>query len=395
MENKLDISHLSSGCYDAICFSGEITISTLLPVTAELNQYTSNILSRNMVVDLNEATTIDSNGIRMLINLDKKAKTNKCNFYIMNPSEHVKNILENTNMNKVFSIIDSYDKLESKIQKNIFDMYLPYTKEENGLHRLHCSCSVCGSLEVSGYLIDLNAYNWRWHHDDPFPTAYTKDKDELFDVFGHMPIVCTECYMASIRMSDFNILDKNDSIVFKSNFNDESKNLLSKSIKKRKKMVESEFKVDETFIVNPREDDTKYKAYELAELCIRTVSILNKNATPFEIGYLNYMAIQYAKQNKKEEYINNCRTWFTQTLQREEEISSYERVVSNFVLLVAELNLNKKKDAAQRYSDLKTIIDSLPSSSSDEGLHNPNFWFKQADFIWNKEIKAQSDAVRI
>ncbi len=395
IDTELKISHITSANYDIICFQGEISVSTLIPVTPKLNAFTTLKQPKDLVFDLSEATSIDSSGIRLIINVDKKVKAGNKKFYILKPHETVLNILNSTNMTKVFTIIDSHETLEKQIQTSIYETYLPYATEEDGFRKLRCSCAVCGSLDVIGYLVDQNSLNWRWVEDDPFPAAYDKSNDTPVEVFGILPIVCRECYMTSIRIADFNILSEDNSVAIKSSLQDESKNLLAKAIKKRKKMMETAEIIPDDFFLLPRTKDALFKIYELAEFCIRTISVLCINATPFEVGYYNYLAIRFAELNAKEVYINNCRTWFTQALQRKEELSSYERALSYFILLVADLNLDKKKEASRFFSELSNLVKELPPDVSTEGINNPAFWHKQAEYIWKKEIEAQSDALKV
>ncbi len=394
-EVELQISHITSAQYEILCFQGEISVSTLLPVTPRLNALTTLKHPKDLVFDLSDVPSIDSSGIRLLINVDKKMKSINKHFFILQPSESVLNTLENTNMTKVFTIIDSHATLEKQIQTNTYEKYSPYATEEDGLHKLRCSCAICGSHDVVGYLFDQNAFTWKWVDDDPFPTAYSISNDEPFNLFGMLPIVCLECFMTSIRIQDFNILDEDETVAIKSTLQDESKNLLSKTIKKRKKMMETEMAIPDDFFYYPRANEAQFKAYELAEFCIRTISVLNINATPFEVGYHNYLIIQFAEQNLKEQYINNCRTWFTQALQSAEELSSFERALSYFVLFVANLNLDRKKEASQFITELSNLDGSLPATISDEGYNSPAFWHKQAGYIWKQEIEAQSTSMKV
>lgn len=394
MTRELKLSHSSSRYFDTFIFEGDMSITSLITVKAELNAYTSRHVVKNLVLDFSGTTHIDSSGIRLIINLKKKIETFKRNLYILKPSEKVLSILEDTNMNKILTVINSIEDLERQILSGLYETYLPYTIKEGELRKIQCSCVVCGSREVIGYLFNLNSSDWRWIEDIPFPMSFDKESDKQIDYFGLSPIVCHECFMASIRITDFNICN-NESIVIKSTLTDDSKNLLAKSIKKRKKMMELDITYGDNFFQNPRDKIAIYKAYELAEFCTRTVSVMKKDATPFDVGFLNYLAIQYAITNMKDIHINNCRTWFTQALHKPEELSTFELAVSYFVLIVANLNLGKKKEASELYSDYSTMIENLSSSVPSEGFTSPAFWYKQIEVIWEREIEEQSRVIKL
>ena len=390
----MKLSHTSALHYDTFHFKGEMSVAALIPITAELNAYTNKSTIKNLVIDLSGAKHIDSSGIRLIINLKKKMESRNRQLYLFKPSPEVLSIFEETNIQKILNIVDSIEELERQILSGLYETYLPFTEEENGLRRLRCSCVVCGSKDVIGYLFNENSFDWRWHEDDPFPVVFDKEREQPVNFFGLYPIVCTECFMASIRIKDFNVLGEN-AVAIKSSLTDESKNLLAKSIKKRKKMMELDITYGDNFFQNPRDNLAIYKAYELAEFCARTVSVMKKDATPFDVGYLDYLAIQFADSSLKEIHINNCRTWFTQAMSRPEELSTFALGVGYFVLIVANLNLDKKKEASNLYSDFQTMVENMPSSVPSEGFTSPAFWYKQIEVIWEREIEEQSKAMKV
>jgi|GEM_PF-1050060 len=394
MEKDLKVTHTPALHYDTFSLEGKMTVSSLIPITAELNMYTGSDQPKDLVLDLSKADYIDSSGIRLIINLKKKMELRNQKFYLLKPSENVQNILTETKIIQVFDVINSTDDLENSILTSIYERYLPHTEEIDGLHKLNCSCEVCGSREVIGYLLDQNAYEWRWLDDNPFPSAFEKGKDAPFDFFSLVPVVCTECYMASIRVTDFNIVS-NGTVAIRSTLCDQSKNLLVKAIKRRKKMMEIDTTVGENFFLHPREKIALYKAYELAEFCARTISVVKKANMPFEVGYLNYLAIRYAQSDQKEMFINNCRTWFTQALSKADELSLFELAMSYFVLVVSDLNLFKKKDASKLLADFGTLIKGLPPNVPTKGFNSPQFWYSQVLKIWDKEIEAQSRTMSV
>lgn len=381
--------------YDIFSLSDALNIASIISITSELSHHIETMKGKDLVLDLSAVSFIDSSGVRFLLNLKKKMEAKKKKLYLLQPSETVRNVLSHTNVDKVFSLLDSSETLEKRISANIYDQYLPYTnQDETGFNRLNCSCSVCGSKTIVAYLLDQNSFDWKWVEDDPFPAAFKKGENERFDFYGHLPIVCQDCYMVSIRMSDFNIID-NEGVVIKSTLPEEARHQLSKSIKKRKKMVDIPEDSEGKHFVFPRNTEAKYHSYVLAEFCSRSISLVKKATTPFMIGYLNYLAISYAETKQKDEYINNCRTWFTQAISESESLTAAEQVISYFVLMIADMNLNKRKEAAQAYNDLTALMQTLPSSLSADGITSPLFWYSQAKLIWEKEIKMKSQAFHL
>lgn len=389
MSNELIISSSSSLTYNIFSINGNITISSLVPVTGTLNIQISSGAAKDLVLDLSDVEYIDSSGIRLFLNIKKKIESKNRKFYLLKPSEAVVAILKETNLDKIIKILDSSETLEKQASNDIFNTYYPYTRDDNGLRRLNCSCPICGSKEVTGYLLNQNTYDWKWINDDPFPLAYESDKNIQFNYFGLLPIICTECYMSSIRLSDFNIIS-DDKVAIKSKLHDVSKDLLIKSIKKRKKMMDINITIGDNYFQNPRESNSIFKAYELAEFCIRSISVSKTDATPFEVGFLSYLCIQYANKKEKDTFINNCRTWFTQALMNPNELTISEQIISHFILLISNLNLDKKKEASDSYTAFSEYMNSISQKTIDSGLSSPSFWYNQGEVIWKKYIEEQS-----
>ena len=160
-------------------------------------------------------------------------------------------------------------------------------------------------------------------------------------------------------------------------------------------MMELGITFGDNFFQHARDNLAVYKAYELAEFCARTISVMKKDATPFDVGYLNYLAIRYAEPHLKDIHINNCRTWFTQAMHKASDLSIFELAICHFVLVVADLNLGKKKEASTLFADFGTMVKELPPSVPSEGFTSPAFWYKQIEVIWEKEIEEQSKAMKI
>lgn len=390
----MPVPTVSLGSYDIFQIAEELRVGTLVDITAQLNKHLEICHNRSVVLDFSGTQMLDSSAIRFLINLNKRLDENKQGFFILKPSPEVMNILQSVNLTKVLTIYQDCLELEHTLAANRYARFLPFTENEDGVRRISCSCAACGSTSVIGYLIDENNFDWRWEADNPFPLSYDKTTTKFLDAFSLLPIVCQDCYMCSLDISLFNILS-GGAIAIKSKLDDGSKLLLSKSIKKRKKMMEAEVGAGDDFFNHPRQQNAAYSSYILAESCARSVSIGKKEADPFTIGFMNYMAIKYSTTEDRDSLIDNCRTWLSQILTDRSRYTTIQLAKTYFMLIVVNLDMKKSKEAGQ----LKTMFEDLIKNLSDEttvaGLNSPRFWYKQATLIWNMEIKNQTAALKV
>jgi hypothetical protein len=253
---------------------------------------------------------------------------------------------------------------------------------------------VCGSDKVIGYLLDANLYEWRWQGEDPFPISYVAGSDRSFDLFSLQPIVCLDCFMCATDIAFFNCT-KDGAIVTKSILDENSKLLLSKSIKKRKKMVETEIAVGDKTFDHPRNQLVNFLCYQLAESCARSISLNKKTSNSFSIAYMNYLMIKYAAAERRNEYVDNCRTWFSQVIAEKENYNHLQLSMANFVLVVTNLTLHKIKEAGQIHQVFKDQIESIPVCIDPHSFQSPVFWFNQASAIWQKEISSRTKEMQI
>lgn len=100
-----EITYTTSGDYNIVTFHGDLTIVT---ITSDLKKHLYNG-AKNVIVNLSEVNNIDSRGLSMIIKLKNEIKRRHKHFYILNPSQAVKKVIRETNMNKVLAVIDSLE----------------------------------------------------------------------------------------------------------------------------------------------------------------------------------------------------------------------------------------------------------------------------------------------
>lgn len=380
--------------YNTISFQGSVTLSALPVLTPQLSNYFQNFPPNDLVIDLTDAVSIDSSVIRVFLNLKKRIESSNNRLYLLHPCNEILSLLKDANLDKVLTILFDINELYKINDNNSYNRFLPFTYDEKDLKRLRCSCGACGSPNVVGYLLSPMSYKWEWLENDLYP--YSKDANgNFFDYYSTLPIVCTECYMASIDISHFNLIDETNSIIHKSVLDDKTKLHLSKSSKKRRKMMEAVVLPDNYFFF-PRNRTVSFQVYLLAEMCSKSVAINECGINSFLVGYLNFLALQFSSDSQKDEIINNCRTWLIQVLTESSSFSKLQIAQTYYMLMAVSLMVEKFKDATKYYNDFSSLMNSIPTrDKSQTEVNSPSFWFIKAEMIWKKEIEKKSNAFRM
>lgn len=394
-ENGIVINTSSHVTFDTISLEGDLTITSIINVTAVLSKHISSNRPKDLVLELSKISYMDSSGLRTIVNVNKQLEEKKHKLYIMQPSESVLNILTETNLTNVVEIIENTTALENAESENQFNLLKDFCVEDkDGWYKVNCTCPVCGSNETSSYIINMNDLTWKWEKDDPFPVAILKKTGEHAGYYSMIPNICHECYFTSLEIERFNVVNDLGEVIIKSDVTLEQKNMLLKSVKKRKKMMELNIALGEKFFEYPRERLAVYKIYELAELCTRTIAILRKDMGPFDTGYINFIALRFAEKDLISQHIDNARTWFTQALSKSADLTSTEIAISNFAMMVLNINIGKIKEAGDFYKTMEQLASEIPDTADKSSVNNPGFWFSQAEVIWQKEIKNKTQVFK-
>jgi hypothetical protein len=381
----MDISITHFKTFDVMTANGDLTLNALFNLTSQLSRLMLEHPDRDCALDITNAAIIEPSVVKFFTNAKKRKEEQNGKLFLIKPVESIVSILQSINALDILPMLNSSDELENQAGEKRRSMLLNHTTEENGQHRLKALCPACGSERVAGYLLDLNSYDWKWFEDDPFPISTIKGTEDYFDVFGLLPLICIDCFMASITVSDFTILhDKTP--VSKSTLDENSRHLLSKSIKKRRDIISSRNIDPESAFFNPRNKDTSLIALSMAELCSRTLAVNKKTSDPYTVGFLNYLMIRYAEDDSKDELIDNCRTWFTQSLVQHEPLTPGRLAIAYFVLIVSDINLGKTKEAAIAFNQFTTLAEAQAGEVAVAPFISPKFWYSQAERLWQKDV---------
>ena len=392
----MGIETVSNNGFDIAVLDGALTVSELASLTPALSSLLQEHPQNSIVLDMSKVTSVDASTSRLLQNIKKKMDAANRRLYLLNPDEEQLSQLNPPGSTSPIPVINSISELQENVNLNTFKRYLPYAYEdEGGQLRLRLSCGVCGSSNVFGYLINKNDFEWKWPSEDYFPECVFTESGESFDFFGALPIVCTECLTTSIEIANFNVVDENNTIKYHSTFNDQIKLLLSKTIKKRKKILEEiNVTIGDSFFKYPRNRMATLYCYLLAESCSRIASVNYNDSDMFTVGYLNYIALLYCEKTMKQGLIDNCRTFLTQVVSAPDRYNLIQLAQSYYIIFVSSLSLGKFKDLSKIMENYTDLIEQAGTvSDTPNSLDSPSFWFNRADEIWKNEISSKSSAI--
>ena len=377
--------------YDIIPLSGTVTISTLSTISPELNRHVQSNGGRHVVLDLSLTQHIDSSVIKLLLNLKKRLEEKNREFGILAPAGAVVDLLKITNLDKTLRVVPDLQSFERHLATREAQKLAPFTTGAEGTRRVRMSCPVCGSQEVVGYLVDRSKYAWRWNGDAAFPVASDAVTGQDVDYFSLLPVICGDCYLCATDMRQF-VFTADTERRFPTFVDEPLRVLLAKGVHKRKSLMQTAgVVIGDNFFLYPRNQRAGYLLYLLAENTARTIAMKDP-AFCFQTGFLNYLTINYAFTEQKPMLIDNCRTWLTRAVAAPESLTHLQLAQAYFVLMIANLNVEKKKEAMQMFNACRKLAASLPQHLTLSGVRNPQFWASQCDRIWTAQAEVPAGA---
>jgi len=369
-----------------ISLSDPITIANTTRYAPQLGGFINANPTYNFVLDIAVQSTLDRASRTLFANIAKRVLKDGRQFYLLGATEQVKAELESMQACQGIRYLPDMEAFEKAKNDAFQATYQTYSNPAGpGIRTVNCNCPLCGSDEVSCYMVNHEDIGWTWNGQSLFPTATRTSDEEELDYFSLHPIVCKSCYLATTDIRNFNIT-YNDEIVIKSNLDEKAILHLSKSIAKRKKMMELDIVIKPTFFDFPRSKRSSYQAFQLADSSMRSLLFNENYSTSYQIGYINYMALKYAPEEDMEGLVDNCRTWLTKASQEKEKISHTHKARSFFILLNCALSISKSKEAHAHHKSFTDFMNTISTESPSKGTYyNPRFWYEQAEKIWQAE----------
>lgn len=359
----------------------KLTVTNLPQLSPELSRTVQENPFQHLALDLSHVDTIDSSFLRLCVNLQKRKKEQGKELYVINPSQVVQQVLQDTNLDRVIPIFPNERSLEERLSESFRRTYEPFSIEiDGGILVPSLRCPVCSSQLVSAYLVDLAVLQWEWPGTDPFPVGRDPATEEIVDTLALQPIVCQDCFFASLDITQFDVLNGKD-VAMRTNLTAEEIHQLSKSIKKRRKMMQVGVVLGDHFFDWPRDSLAVYRAYRLAEDCMKTRVNRESANDMFMVGYLNYAAIRYSPPEVRDELVSNCRSWLSRAVSTEPPALPVHRARGYLILVVSALNLEKTQEVTLLWDDFGKMMHSLERGESDNRIDNPWFWYDQCERI--------------
>lgn len=381
----MQLSSTTATC-DVFSLQGELKISQIPTIGPLLTKHIQANPDKDLAIDLAAVNFMDSSGLNLLVNLNKRLTNGRRKLFLVSPSNQIAEMLSTLKLDKILSVVHDREELDSHATAEAYRAYLAYTRAEGNLRRLNCSCPVCGSNVTSGYLVDRQAYGWRWEDAQVFPSSYDRQSGKEIDLDSLLPIVCLDCFLAFTDVSFFDIIE-GDQPVFPSCLDERGKQLLQKALKRRKDTMDIDVVVGDTFFDPPRTPTATHLAYLLAAHSARAIADHDGHTNACTVMWLHCMGLKYAPESKRNEQRENCRAWIAQILGSGSQLTALQKAQANYMLMNITLGLGRTRDAQSAYESLRTVEASLPPGEP-MGIDDPRFWLTQGHNIWEQHTNS-------
>jgi anti-anti-sigma regulatory factor len=360
--------------------TGDITLAQVTGMGREVRDFISKGSGRSCIFDLSAAERVDSSGLNLIANIQKILHASGLTCHLFGVTPAVRETIREAGYETVLQIVERCEDIPgwARDEGPLPDGYLKYTSAEGEYRRLECSCPVCSSRDVIGYLTDDRDLRWRWTGDAFLPGCRRGGTDTAVDLFAMQPVICMSCFMCSTDIRHFDMHD-NDAVAVESALDGTAAAALSKGRKKRREIMNIGKTIGDIFFQMPRSDEAFSLAYLLAAECAHAIKARKGAVCPFTIGKHFYFAAARALHERRTDAVSSARAWLTQALQSKQPYSPLQTAQAYFMLIRVSHECGKGKEAVALYEKLKKLC-SNTSPRPDSGISDPHFWLAGAHF---------------
>jgi anti-anti-sigma factor len=105
-----DINLRVNGSHTIVSITGEVNLYSVSQIRKDITKIVDSGV-RSLVIDMVHLTYMDSSGIALMANLQKKLKSMNGKFFIINMSDEIKSVLKLAGLDKFFIILNSENDL--------------------------------------------------------------------------------------------------------------------------------------------------------------------------------------------------------------------------------------------------------------------------------------------
>lgn len=107
---SLKLKTKKTGDSSVLAISGDITGENVGKISAKLESL-KHSSAGTIAIDLSQTTFIDSHGLGVFVFFHRRLSEENRRFYILRPSSFITDLFSGSNLDKIFQIIDSEEKL--------------------------------------------------------------------------------------------------------------------------------------------------------------------------------------------------------------------------------------------------------------------------------------------
>ncbi len=290
----------------------------------------------DLAIDLKKTLSIDSTGIKFLINLSNTLKKIRRKLVFYDVTEEQKELLNRENPEwETFVSLSNFERSFHEISPNLIKNFFELAQGTGQIRTLELICPICGHERIKGF-VDLEAeYELEWTDYSITPVYnYSRDPENEMDPEGYRVAVCQECLFASNRLDWFDVRLP-EGLLESRLTDDEIERIANKAHHRKSLRLEYPLLDQSHFFGMPREMKASYLAWMLNEMTYRDVAREKGMIDAFQIAFCHFMMCKYTEEESViDTHLDTALAWLSGLVQKPERYASY-RVLQGMVYLLS------------------------------------------------------------
>lgn len=343
--------------FTVMTITGEIKVTSITELRKELQ--TLMVESQPLAVDLSNVTYIDSSGVSLLVNMQKKLATQDRKFCLYGAQPEVAKVLKELNLDRVITIYDSHKAfVENNIVIAVDELYPPSNYDFGGkpYSLKNLVCPLCEHKDIKGFVVNKRTQEIKLPAGELLPTWEGREGFPTIDPHSTQITICPGCFFASRHITYFH----EERGEFKSALGEKEIHALVKDDATRTRLLKGSGMTTLDKFYPPFMPKEAFWVYTVAEECAHTLYRIENRLSTYDLAYYNLALTLYCGEKQLPEFWRRAFMWYNEITKRSSEFAPATLIEAYYSLYMLAEKLKRPREGDAIYAELKALNSSAP-----------------------------------
>jgi anti-anti-sigma factor len=343
-----------------LVITGEVKVSSITELRKELQSLMNE--PKPVAIDLSNVTYIDSSGISLLVNLQKKLVSQEKKFCLFGAKHEVMKVFNELNFDKIITIYADHKAfVDDNVVIAVDELYPPSDYDFKGKPYAlkNLICPLCEHKDLKGFIVNRRTQEVKLQSGDLLPAWEGRDGFPTIDPHATQITVCPGCFFATRHVAYFN----EESGEFKTLLGEKEIHSLVKDDSARARLLKGSGMSTLDKFYPPFMPKEAFWVYTIAEECAHTLYRIENRLSTYDLAFYNLALTLYCEEKQLPEYWRRAFMWYNEILRKKNEFAPATLVETLYSLYMLSEKLKRPREGDVIFAELKALNSPVPEYS--------------------------------